>query len=234
MRNRLVARRCGRYNLGVVKWPACLLIAYAVSMTAASAAEIPTPLLTPTGYRDYCAGAPKRMQCQRGGTPGQLWRPLDLPDVSPGSPCPVSAARKISSQFAPVLGSGPVYVGTYSPGPHNVVPVPYPAPEGSPAFGTGWTVTKIPLVMPKSLRQPIIARGRRIDGDAPLGFSGPAGRRPYAAIQYPPGGNMIDLGRHKAVGVLAWASEPGCYSLQIDGRSFSRVVTFRIEFVSPG
>ncbi len=84
------------------------------SLTAAASGAIkqnPMPLTAPTGYRDYCDGMSVRQQrhvCGRGVVPGAFWRPLKLPAVAEGQPCPVSRRHPISKNLTGV-GAGPVY-----------------------------------------------------------------------------------------------------------------------------
>jgi hypothetical protein len=72
-------------------------------------------------------------------------------------------------------------------------------------------------------------RGQRIDGDGHLGFSGIASRRPFDALQFAAGQATLRAGGVLSWGIDVWIS-PGCYALQIDGPTFSRVVVFRVEF----
>jgi hypothetical protein len=208
-----------------------LLFACLVGSSYASASDPPVPLKPSTGYRDYCEGFGRsaRRACPRGQVPARLWRVLSFPPVVPGGECPVSAPHRISKRFAPVLGSAPVYVGTYAyAGDNTVVEMPWPAPSTSPAYGSGWTIAKIVLVMRKELRQPLLVRGQRLDDTGSLGFSGPAARRPFTAIQFPTRKKGIDEGRFKAFGLGVWATAPGCYGVQIDGKTFRRDVVFRV------
>ena len=212
------------------------LVAVASSLAwaaAASADETPIPLKTPTGYRDYCDGQKRSGLCPRGGVPRRLWRPLALPTVALGELCPVSRPHSVTPRAAPVLGSGPVYFapGAYNPGDRSTMTAAYPAPHRSLAAGTGWTIAKAPLLMRRTVRQPLVIRGRRLDGPESLGFSGHTGRRPFAAIQFPTVGYTIPLGSHKAHSLNVWATAAGCYAVQIDGMTFSSVVVFRIEFL---
>jgi len=130
-----------------------------------------------------------------------------------------------------VLGNGPVYFagGAYNPEDRStmrLIPFTDPLSQGT---GTGWGIAKTAIVMKKTLRQPLLLRGQRIDGPGELGFAG-HGHRPFAALQFKAGWHNIDFGKFKANGFVAWATVGGCYALQIDGRTFSRVVVFRIAF----
>jgi hypothetical protein len=110
--------------------------------------------------------------------------------------------------------------------------VPYPAYETSVAAGTGWDVTKVPLLMKKQFRGAFVVRGRRLDGSGALGFSGGAGHRPFEAMQFPASRGILSAGEFRGWGLTVWMTSPGCYAMQIDGPTFSRVVVFRVEFTT--
>ena len=153
----------------------------AIGVVAAAAwAEGPIPLKAPTGYRDYCDGLPKskRSLCPPGRAPQGLWRKLALPTVSAGGTCPVSAMRAIPGIQAPALGTGPVYfpAGAYNPADRTTMRIVYPASSG-PARGSGWGIAKAQLLVKKTFRQPLVVRGRRIDGASELVGSLPARHR---------------------------------------------------------
>jgi hypothetical protein len=191
----------------------------------------PIPLRPPTGYRDYCDGATKaqtRLLCPRGGVPPALWRPFVVPSLSSGESCPVSQTRTLTSRIAPVIGTGPVFfvAGAYDATDRTTM-VAVSSPNG-PAAGTGWNIAKAPLVVKATFRQPLAVRGGRIDGPGELGFSGFAGRRPFAAMQWAGTSPAIPLGNYKAHSLLVWVTKDGCYALQIDGSTFSRVIVFRV------
>jgi len=174
----------------------------------AYADQAPIPLKPPTGYRDYCAGMKrgKDYPCPRGGAQQSVWRALHLPSVTPGDACPVGTPHVVTARIAPVLGSPPVYfaAGAYNASDRTTMLVHYPAPPASVAAGTGWTLAKTAIVVKKSFRQPLVVRGRRIDGPGEIGFTGPKGRRPFSAMQFPPTGLALELGSYEAHGLLVW------------------------------
>lgn len=203
-------------------------VAFAALVVAAGGYgdEAPIPSRAPTGYKDYCAAmkpAQRNRVCSRGGVPQALWRPLHLPTVAPGAACPISPRQTIARSTSGV-GSGPIY-------PTHVDPwsVPFPPPENSIAFGTGWSVDKTPLMRKKTFKGPFVVRGRRIDGQGALGLSGPGGRRPFEALQFVAGRSAAEVAGLTGWPTMVWLSAPGCYALQIDGQTFSRVVVFRVE-----
>jgi hypothetical protein len=205
---------------------ACLSLTQAAS---AVVRQTPIPLTQPTGYRDNCAGMNLHRQqrvCGRGRVPLAFWRPLNLPTVAPGQPCPVSRRHQIARNVSGV-GRGPIYFT-------HVIPwaVLFPAPENSIAAGTGWAIDKTPLVWKKPFRGPFLIRGARIDGQGQLGFSGPAGRRPFAAMQFARGRSGLEFAGLHGWGVAVWMTTPGCYAFQIDTRISSRVIVFRVKPLS--
>jgi hypothetical protein len=109
----------------------------------------------------------------------------------------------------------------------------YPAPANSFGAGSGWAVDKVPLVMKQTFRQPLVVRGRRLDGRGDLGFSGGRGKRPFAALQFSAGGASLSVGNFHGWGVIFWVATPGCYAMQIDGTTFSSVVVFSVAFAAP-
>jgi hypothetical protein len=235
-------RRAARRNVALVLVAAATAGTLGVTQYAsgksplAYAEQPPIPLKAPSGYRNYCDGMKrtKNYPCAAGGVPQALWRPLHLPVVASGAPCPTPTSHTVSSRTAPVLGTGPVFftAGAYNPTDRTTMTAPYPAPAASLAAGTGWAVAKTTLVMKKIFSQPLVVRGNRIDGAGQLGFSGPIGRRPFTAIQFPATASAIDFGTYKAHGLNVWATSSGCYALQLDGKTFSRVVVFRIELTT--
>src|SRR5436309_2543367 len=84
-------------------------------------------LLETDGYSLLCGGA--ACSVPEGGVPASLQRPLHLPTLRPGQACPVSAARRVSRNFGPAIGSGPVFAaGLIGEGPF---PFEYPPSKES-------------------------------------------------------------------------------------------------------
>jgi hypothetical protein len=134
-----------------------------------------------------------------------------------------------------VLGRGPVY---FSAGAYNVddrtTMKAYTGDGHQPSVvaGTGWGVAKAPFLMKRSLRQPLLVRGGRPDGAGLLGFTGSAGRHPFNAMQFPAKRYNFRVGAFKGLGGPTWATASGCYALQVDGKTFSEVIVFRVAVVS--
>jgi hypothetical protein len=103
----------------------------------------------------------------------------------------------------------------------------FPPPQNSLAAGTGWSVDKTPFVRKRSFSGPFVIRGGRIDGPGLLGFSG--GPRPFEALQFVAGRSGAEAAGLRGWPTFVWMTTPGCYAVQIDGKSFSRIIVFRVE-----
>ena len=99
--------------------------------------------------------------------PFAMRRPLRLPRLAPGAPCPTSEPTMFSSIWGPGLGSpGPVY--TVGFGDQPVLHYAYPS--------TGrWTFQKTMWPVAGSYTGPVRIRGHQIDGPRWLGFDGQGG-----------------------------------------------------------
>lgn len=159
-----------------------------------------------------------------------LFRPLHVPHLAPGAPCPVSHVdRRIpfGSRFGvgDGIGKGPAY------------PIGLPAGELhlAPAHNfdsTAWAGQKVLWFVRPSYRGPVLIRGARVDGPGRVRFD--RGDVPPLSIRIgrqrtsdgspsspvPPKGTRFRASYTRLRG-------PGCYAYQIDGTSFSRVVVFR-------
>jgi hypothetical protein len=158
----------------------------------------------------------------------KLHRPLHLPRLAPGAACPVSRIdqrvdwERINIFGGSGMGRGPVYPGLGSSrGRLTATP--------DVQYGGPWAGDKVFWYVRPSYRGRALIRGRRLDGPQRLGFNGR--RLPERELRIergmtvswdgqPPGSRGIPSG----VRVRA----AGCYGVQIDGTSFSRVVVFEV------
>lgn len=120
------------------------------------------------------------------------------------------------------IGPGPVYPGL---GPAARITTTPDEQHGGP-----WRGQKVFWYVHPRYRGPVLIRGRRLDGPGRLRFDD--GRLPRAEIRIAPGETVYwdgrpagSRGRPSAVR----AQSPGCYGVQIDGTSFSRIVVFRVS-----
>lgn len=159
----------------------------------------------------------------------KLRRPLHLPRVATGAACPVSRVDpRVDWGRANIfggsgIGRGPVYpgLGAY-PGTRLTA-----TPDRQ--FGGPWSGGKVFWYVLPSYRGPVLIRGRRLDGPQSLGFNG--ARVPDPELRIEPSETVLWQGQPRgsrglASGVRARVS--GCYGVQIEGTTFSRVVIFNV------
>jgi hypothetical protein len=157
-----------------------------------------------------------------GSQPGDQWaalsaRPLNLPTVAPGSPCPAAKGKIVSSEFAAALGDGPIYpVGL---GTDGVMYYDDGLVEG------GWTHAKVLWVGRPDYQGPVLVRGHQIDGTNELRFE--RGPDPPKELHL-----QTDPANAGTTNWSNWPSytrlqTPGCYAYQVDGVGISEVIVFK-------
>jgi len=157
----------------------------------------------------------------------KLHRPLHLPRLAPAAPCPVSRIdqrvdwERISIFGGSGIGRGPVYPGLGASGG---------ALTASPdvEYGGPWAGGKVFWYVRPSYRGRVLIRGRRLDGPQRLGFNGH--RLPARELRIERGTTVSWEGQppgSRGVPSSVRVRAPGCYGVQIDGMSFSRVVVFQ-------
>jgi hypothetical protein len=152
---------------------------------------------------------------------GLLRRPLKVPTLAPGSPCPATAAGGTLGQRGnrdapevPAFGPGPAYptLASASAGAELVY---------SPAGGLdGWGGTKMLWTVPRYYG-PIVVRGRQLDGPNELRFDrGPTWtNRLHHELRL--------VGPYRELNPAAtYLLSSGCYAYQVDGRGFSYLIVF--------
>jgi hypothetical protein len=142
-----------------------------------------------------------------------LRRPLRLPALTPGAPCPLARAHQVDPAFAEVLGKGPAYptdtAGAWRDG----------RIEG------GWYYAKVLWVASPAQPGPFLIRGRQLDGPRQLRFG--EGPQPATELLLAAGGTAYSPDSD-------WFNWPsysrlqggGCYAYQVDGASGSQVIAF--------
>jgi hypothetical protein len=151
-----------------------------------------------------------------------LQRPLDLPAVDAGAPCPISSIDTrvdwdAINTFGHGIGRGPVYPGMGDDATLTLRSV-----------GTQWLRSKVFWYVKPSYRGRVLIRGRRLDADGSLRFGE---QRLSRQLRIRPGQSVMwdhqpDGSRGLPSSVRAVAA--GCYGVQMDGTRFSRTVIFRV------
>jgi hypothetical protein len=150
----------------------------------------------------------------------QLHRPIHIPHIAPGSPCPASPPDTSFDFRSYGVGQG------YGPGPAYPVFGRNPEPDhaglefdypGASLYGAGWSGQKVLWFLRPGYGDRVLVRGRQLDGPyrVRFGLTGPF---------LPPDELRISgAGGHASTTRLRTG---GCYGYQIDGPSYSRVIAF--------
>jgi hypothetical protein len=156
-----------------------------------------------------------------------LRRPLHLPNVAPGAPCPVTAGGRPNPDVGIALGSGPAYPvlgfegNQAPPAPNAVVPLRREDRKGNVYWHkTLWAVAP-------EYDGPVLIRARSLDpprevlfGIPPPTPGGTEGQRRELAF------HAEDSTKWRYGPSFTIVPGPGCYAFQVDGATFSRVIVF--------
>lgn len=162
-------------------------------------------------------------------------RPLHLPTVAAGMPCPVSPSHTYPTGGGftgpyTAVGNGPFTLTG-----NGTVPVNFKTPDNDMYAGTGWPGMKVIWRLSDQYAGPVLLRGARIDGPGELRFdrylgavgddSGWQTGTAYPDLAYDTSGSTPMLETYPS-GVRMKA--PGCYAVQVDGTSFSDTIVFKV------
>jgi hypothetical protein len=171
----------------------------------------------------YPNGAPRAT-----ATPADAWaalrqRPLHLPTVTPGSPCPIGPARIVSPAFGTALGSGPLYPVGLGAG----AVLAY----GSAGFPAPWGGQKVLWVGDPAYHGVGLVRGHQLDGPNEVRFN--EGADPATELRLD-----SSMPNNTTGGWNNWPSytrvrAPGCYAYQVDGPDFTLVIPFTAKAAAP-
>jgi hypothetical protein len=150
----------------------------------------------------------------------RLERPLRIPMIAAGAPCPTSAAHGDLSRIGfggPAWGDGPAYpvLGSIE---RPLLRYVYPIPPSSTFFGSAWAGNKVLWAVEDVYRGPLLIRGLQLDGPNEVRFDDGLVPSREMRVSRPPG----PAGRPSFTRVRA----PGCYGYQVDGVGFGSVVVF--------
>jgi hypothetical protein len=159
----------------------------------------------------------------------KLRRPLHLLRLAPGAACPVNpvdhrvAWKRINIFGGSGIGRGPVYPGLGQT--HGRL---YATPDSQ--YGGPWAGGKVFWYVRPRYQGRVLLRGRRLDGPESLGFNG--GRRPARELRIEPWDSVSWQGQptgSRGIPSSVRVRTSGCYGVQIDGTTFSRVVVFTAD-----
>jgi hypothetical protein len=150
----------------------------------------------------------------------KLRRPLHIPQLAPGSPCPVTAARRVNANFSAAQGPGPVYpIGGFP-----TLTFIYPPQPDQGWYGSEWSGNKVLWIARPSYRGRVLIRSRQLDGSHEARFG--SGLSPSREMRLRSGGGRSPGGWQNRPSYTRLRA-PGCYAWQVDGTTFSRVIVFQ-------
>lgn len=194
----------------------CAALVCLAACRASPAGSYPAPPAAATSMAPSASATPSA------GPAALAARPLRLPTLTPGQPCPTRAGAQVSPAFGLALGAGPVYpVGL---GADAVLMYAH----GGAFAGSPWGGQKVLWVSVPTYRGPVLIRGRRLDGPGELRFGD--GTEPASDLAFP-AGERGTASSSDAPDWRNWPSytrvrAPGCYAYQVDGLDFTEVIPF--------
>ena len=185
-----------------------------------------------------CTQSPRAQRPPASETPstGVIWdslrRPLSLPVLAPGAPCPRSGRRTVVRGVVPAAGNGPLYAGLALVDTHGVVRYPtYPTSSVG-----DWIGVKVLWLGPPKFPGPALVRGGRVDGTGTVQFEyGPTQEDLLQGHSEPRILNELQLladgPSADSSGWYIWGSQvqfrqPGCYALQVDSPASTEIIVF--------
>lgn len=173
-----------------------------------------------------------------------LHRPLRL--HSTHAACPASTVRPINLTWGGRTGG----ISGYAVGKGPVVlllseesaPIQRATVDGrlyvdravvplGPSSLPGWGALKTTWVSLPTYKGAYVVRGHRLDGNGPVGIGGAPGQNQFLLKPGTPEANLAEInggdGYRPAPGYI-WLKVPGCYGFQIDGATFSDVITINV------
>lgn len=163
-----------------------------------------------------------------------LHRPLKVPRIAPGAPCPTSALRRVDlgAQGVRYLpGQGPAFPNFGTRGQPLLEFYYPPLPNQKDFYGTGWSGNKVLWWVRGTYEGPVLIRGRQVDGPHLLRFD--RGSPPPLELRIQPGRGRAAWKGARDRPSYTRVEAPGCYGYQIDGIRFTRVIFFEARVSSP-
>jgi hypothetical protein len=165
----------------------------------------------------------------------ELRRPLQIPRIAPGSPCPASEPNT-TIDLSPYgvgqgFGPGPAYpmLGPPIAGYRRASLVfDYPPSRGSPLYGRIWGGQKALWFLLPGYGDRVLIRGRQLDGPYRVRFGFDDLRLGRGALPADEERLVVANDRRDFPSTTRLRTG-GCYGYQIDGPNYSRVIVFKTQ-----
>lgn len=150
-------------------------------------------------------------------------RPVRVPPLPPGAPCPTTQPSGDLSALAPgyagtAFGRGPLYPVLAHSTERAEIVFRYPPPRDSIDYGSAWSGQRVMWILARPFHGPALVRGRQLDGPNDLRFE--RGLIPPRERRLRRSGSNPSFTRLRA---------PGCYAYRIDGLHFSYRIVFEAK-----
>lgn len=163
-----------------------------------------------------------------------LRRPFVARPISPGEPCPTSAATGTLGEQGieawggaiPAWGRGPAYPTALGPGPRPLFRFEYPPRPGSGWKGSGWGGSKNIWVIAPRYHGPVLVRGRQLDGANDVRFENGRPAFTHESGLHPSRELRLEGPETHGNPSTTRLRAAGCYAFQVDGRGFSYAIVF--------
>lgn len=196
--------------------------------TAGANATGEVSLATPTNFREVCRFEPQvcvEDPSAASSFPEEFARPLTLPSVAAGGPCPISPSQDVE---VPTAGFGGLALGR---GPvRPVIAGPAATTSSSalvlkqPTAGERWYQFKTLWYSDPTYPNAVLIRGRRLDQPGPIAF----GEQPsLSELVIPTGPTLNGSSGYREAPGATYLLGPGCYGWQVDGSGLSETIVFR-------
>jgi hypothetical protein len=134
----------------------------------------------------------------------------------------VADAPLATSSGRPLNGARPIFLMSVGDSPPGVISIEYSA-----ADALGWRGQKTPWFVSRAYKGPVLVRAARVDRSTPVQFAKLYGQH-LRELRFRAGENNAVQGSWRFLASATLFRETGCYSFQIDGMTFSRVVTMQV------
>jgi len=193
----------GVFTLLIVGAALAFLVAHSAPALLTIPSTHPTPTTTPTPTAVDLLAA----------------RPLHLPTLASGSPCPTAPGHTVNSGLGPALGDGPVYFASEGTDKGAVEYAP------AESFNSQeWGGQKTIFAISPDYQGQVLLRGHQLDGSDDLRFG----------IEDVPADRLVEKAspdyndNHWSYGIDHMRMRaPGCYAVQADGTTFTEVIVFQ-------
>jgi hypothetical protein len=148
-------------------------------------------------------------------------RPLTLPTLPAGSPCPAPPPHTVDADFT-VNGDGPVYL-------LNSEEILLYTPAQSPG-SQGWGAQELLFLISPGVNGVVLVRGRQLDGPNEVRFGKGDAPDTELVFRAPAEAHPGDLSNPWTIAFeIIRLRAAGCYAIQADSETASSVIIFRAE-----